>query len=933
MTKHIRIPGILLLVIFCHTQLNATHIRAGEITATLISCQNYTYRFAITGYTDTGSDVQFGGGEINYGDGSPVETFPTGDPDVFQDLGEERALNIFYKEHTFPGPGTYKISFREFNRNEGIANMDNSVNTPFYIETVIIIDPFLGCNNTPLLLNPPIDEGCIGVSFFHNAGAIDRDGDSISYEFTIPKQDQNIPVVNYSFPNDHDILMYNAQNEEKTGPATFTIDPLTGDIIWDAPGGEGEYNLAFKVIEWRKIQGEWFQLGYVTRDMQVIVTDCENEPPEITVPPDTCIVAGSLLEQEIFAEDPDFNPIILSSFGSVYELFSSPATYTPYPPSAQPSPAVLNFSWQTNCSHVRERPYQVRFKAVDQPNISLGQGPKLADYATWFIRVVGPPPEGLMAEQGLGNFVNLTWDPYECNNATLMQIWRRVDSYDFEPDHCELGMPDNIGYELIQTVDIDQTGFQDTGLEWGVNYCYRLVALFQDPAGGESIVSEEACILIEEIDGKFGSLVTNVSIEQTHEEDGQVLIRWTSPFDIDETEYPPPYTYELYRGTGFVSANSELVTTLTDTVFTDSGLDTYNNIYNYHIVVYDDTNTAIDTTATASSLRLELTPVTGAMELGWTAHVPWSNLSQKYPTHYIYRDNVDPNNPEQLVLFDSVDVTEDGLYYFDDGSAVGDDGLNDTQEYCYYVIAKGVYGNGKIPEPFLNNSQIICGQPHDTIPPCPPIEFSLNMDTPCEEFVQGQPCNYNDYYNELSWDSNSDPDCDLNISGYNIYFSESGDEGTFNIIDFVSGTNTYRHEGLNSFRGCYMISAVDRSGNESELSEVVCNDNCPYFELPNIFTPNADGSNDVFMTYLNDVEKCPRFIRSVHFQVYNRYGRLVFDSGKEDESSINIMWNGKTNDGQRLPSAMYYYTAKVKFDTNDPLLKEVIYKGWVRIMY
>jgi hypothetical protein len=109
------------------------------------------------------------------------------------------------------------VSFREFNRNADIVNMDNSVNTPFYVETVIIIDPFFGCNNTPVLLNPPIDDACVGVTYLHNAGAIDADGDSLSYEFTIPKQDQDIPVINYRFPDDHDVENYNAQNEDQSG--------------------------------------------------------------------------------------------------------------------------------------------------------------------------------------------------------------------------------------------------------------------------------------------------------------------------------------------------------------------------------------------------------------------------------------------------------------------------------------------------------------------------------------------------------------------------------------------------------------------------------------------------------------------------------------------------------------------------------------------
>ena len=932
MKKNFQIVFACLILFSFFSEVKATHIRAGEVTADLISCLNFSYRFTVTGYTDLGSDVIFGGGEINYGDGV-IETFETGDFDVFEDLGDLRAINIYFKDHTFPGPGIYKISFREFNRNADIVNMDNSVNTPFYVETVIIIDPFFGCNNTPKLLNPPIDDACVGVTYLHNAGAIDADGDSLSYEFTIPKQDQDIPVVNYRFPDDHDIALYDAKNEDKTGPATFTLDQLTGDIVWDAPGGEGEYNWAFKIIEWRKIEGEWYKLGYVTRDMQVNVTDCNNEPPEIEPPPDTCVVAGDLLQEEIIATDPDNDPIILTSFGSVYEFNSSPASYSPYPDVVQASPAKLNFSWQTNCSHVREREYQVRFKAVDQPDISQGEGPKLADFATWFIRVVGPPPEGLISEQGKGNKVNLSWDSYSCQNATQMQVWRRVDSFAFEPGHCELGMPDYAGYELINTLDIDQTNYLDDNLEYGATYCYRLVAVFQDPAGGESIVSEEACVMIEEFEGDFGSLITNVSVTETDLSNGEIFIKWISPFDIDQSKYPPPYKYELYRGEDFTSSQMTLISggQITDTTFTDKGLNTVSTPYNYKIIVYDNDNDAIDTTSTASSVRLNPSPITGALELTWDAIVPWSNISQKYPMHLIYRDNIDPNDPKKLVLLDSVNVAQSGFLYLDEG-------LIDTQEYCYYVTTRGTYGNDKIMEPLVNDSQIACAQPNDTISPCPPKNFvivNLNLDSVCADFLNDKPCSFNDFFNELNWEVNTDPECDEDVRSYNIYFSETGDEGTFELIDNVINTS-YIHDGLTSFKGCYKISAVDRSGNESELTEALCNDNCPFYELPNVFTPNEDGINDTFQAFnifdeSENVNKCPRFVKNVDFYVYDRNGKEVYNNLDEVEKSILIKWDGRNNNGKELPSGVYYYLADVTFDALDKDLQKAEYKGWIQL--
>ena len=55
------------------SDLYSTHIRAGEIIAKRISSSSLTYEFTIIGYTDTGSEVEFGGGKFDFGDGNVIE--------------------------------------------------------------------------------------------------------------------------------------------------------------------------------------------------------------------------------------------------------------------------------------------------------------------------------------------------------------------------------------------------------------------------------------------------------------------------------------------------------------------------------------------------------------------------------------------------------------------------------------------------------------------------------------------------------------------------------------------------------------------------------------------------------------------------------------------------------------------------------------------
>ena len=83
--------------------------------------------------------------------------------------------------HTYSSPGTYTMYMEDPNRNYGVVNIPNSVNVPMYVQTILVINPFLGYNNSPTLLNPPVDVGCVDQIFIHNPGAYDVDGDSLSY--------------------------------------------------------------------------------------------------------------------------------------------------------------------------------------------------------------------------------------------------------------------------------------------------------------------------------------------------------------------------------------------------------------------------------------------------------------------------------------------------------------------------------------------------------------------------------------------------------------------------------------------------------------------------------------------------------------------------------------------------------------------------------
>lgn len=933
-----RLLAITFLSFFVQAELGATHIRAGEIITRRISLTNPTFEIKVIGYTDTGSPVEFGGGIIEFGDGTQ-KSLMEADSMVTINLGDEVAYNEFIFVYTYPAAGDYVIRYTERNRNEGVLNMTNSINTPFYIETKISIDLIYGLNRSPVLLVPPIDHGAVGVPFIHNPGAFDPDGDSIAFSLRVPRQSREAEVFAYKAPNDP--VFY--QGGQSCSPdvnqqPVFSLDSLTGDLLWDAPGMMGEYNVAFVIEEYRKIEGQWKQLGYVTRDMQIIIEECNNEPPEVMVPEDICVEAGTLIAEQILGIDPEGLPVKLEAFGGPFEL-GSPAEFSPFPAVYQNAPGTLDFSWQTNCSHVRERPYEVQFKVTDtNPD---GPDPRLADIKTWNITVVAPAPTGVAATVQPGKVIDLGWDAYSCAAAESLQIWRRIDSYDFAPENCEVGMPAYAGYELMDVVDGEAQSYSDdnlgNGLAPGANYCYRLVATFPQPGGGVSYASAEVCTIIL----ADAPVITNVDVEQTGETDGEILVKWQSPFEIDKPNFPTPYTYEIFRAEGFRGEENIISLGATqDTLFSDSGLNTRDVVYNYRVHLLEEDGSLIDTSAVASAVRLDLKPLLQSIELRWDAAVPWSVNTREYPVHYVYRNRVGENQ-DNFSLIGEANVNSGGLYFLDDGSFNGVP-LNENLEYCYYITTQGSYGNPAIAVPLLNRSQLACAQPNDRTPPCAPVNLVIDDAFNCESHLANltaNSCNFNTFSNGFSWEGFVEEGCEDDVRSFNIYFSESGEEGTFNLIDNVPD-EAYLHSGLNSFKGCYKVAAVDRSGNESELTEAICNDNCPYFELPNVFTPNGDGRNDVFRPFYTDGSiagfdpaKCMRFVKEVTFRVFDRSGNTIYSMNSNGiESSILIDWNGRAGNGAALPAGVYYYTADVVFDVLDPKQANRQFKGWVNLM-
>src|SRR5919199_920775 len=536
------------------TVSQATHVRAGEITTKRISPTSLTYEITFTAYYDEtprGKPAADAGEEytICFGDGTSQSVRRL--PRTYINRGSS-SINIYRVTHTYPGTGTYTLAVTVPNRNDETKNLPQpSQSIRFFVTTTILINAALQINSTPVMLNPPLDSGRVGQRFCHNPAAFDADGDSLAYRLSVPQEGSTDTGCRGRFiPAYQDPTRF-SRSGEAGGSPSFSIDPITGTLCWDAPGEEGQFNFAFIIEEWRN----GVLIGEITRDMQIIVVDQPNRRPLIQPIPDLCVTAGTLINQPVTASDPDGNRVIITGFGGVFNVDQDrkplpagqliPPAYATLTNNGLPlnQPATVNFSWQTNCNQLREAPYDVIFKVNDVPN---GPNPvSFVSFQTFRIRLLGPPIQNLTARPTAtanGRAIQLSWSLYSCGAAgTKISIYRREGCQDIVIPQCFTGLPAGSGYVKIAEVDQAATSFIDTtALRRGASYSYRIIAQYPDRNGGfnggVSIVSSQACLELP----LLAPVLTQVTVDSTSETRGRITVRWTRPIGLNPGDLGGP---------------------------------------------------------------------------------------------------------------------------------------------------------------------------------------------------------------------------------------------------------------------------------------------------------------------------------------------------------------------------------------------------------
>ncbi|HTK21525.1 MAG TPA: gliding motility-associated C-terminal domain-containing protein [Mucilaginibacter sp.] len=251
-----------------------------------------------------------------------------------------------------------------------------------------------------------------------------------------------------------------------------------------------------------------------------------------------------------------------------------------------------------------------------------------------------------------------------------------------------------------------------------------------------------------------------------------------------------------------------------------------------------------------------------------------------------------PKLPQSVITFNPVPVKTYGDVDFNPGAT-----SNNSQvpiDYTSDNAAVASIVNGQIHITGTGTANITATQAGDNSydAPKPVVQILTVKKAPLTITVD----DYSRYVGQLN------PDFILHYTGF-VYGEDQQDLLTVPIAT----TDAVETSGP----GKYAINIVGASSNNYDIHVIPGTLTViavpPTVVIPNAFTPNGDGINDLWN--IKSIEAYPKCIVSV----YSRYGTLVYQSKGYPRS-----WDGTSN-GSGVPTGTYYYIINLNDDNSKPL--------------
>lgn len=149
-------------------------------------------------------------------------------------------------------------------------------------------------------------------------------------------------------------------------------------------------------------------------------------------------------------------------------------------------------------------------------------------------------------------------------------------------------------------------------------------------------------------------------------------------------------------------------------------------------------------------------------------------------------------------------------------------------------------------------------------------------------------------------------DINTGIAPLEVNFTDTSSGGTIFVWNFGDGNTSANQNPVNTFTagGTYTVELIVSSGlcSDTAYTIIIVQDGLS-LEIPNVFTPNNDGVNDVFSIKSTG-------IKEISLQIFNRWGNKLYDF-----VGPKAAWDGLSNSGEVVPDGTYFFFVKaIGFD-------------------
>ncbi|MEO8069330.1 MAG: gliding motility-associated C-terminal domain-containing protein [Flavobacteriales bacterium] len=409
----------------------ATHAMGGELTYECIG--NDLYLVTLNFYRDcNGVAAPTGGADLQFNIRSTQCSANFNGNLTFQSVQVITPICSFETDRCSSASGTYGIERYTYTatinlsafancsdwqlrwdlccRNNAITSLVSPGGQELYLEAQLS-NTVAPCDNSPEFLTPPTPFYCVGQPISYNPGAVDADGDSLSFALVNAR---GAAGVNLAYQTNYSLSQ---PIRNAGGAGAVVLNPVTGTLTC-IPSIQQVAVVSYRVNEYRN----GVLIGSITRDIQFVVRACSGQAPSASGVNGTNnysieVCAGTPVSFIITSTDPNGDNVTLTWNngipGATFTATGAPfqtGTFTWTPTNANIGQNFFTVTAQDNgCPLVGTNAYGFTVN-VTPPNVPVSAGPDQGVCASSATLAATLPfsqaPHNWSVISGTGTFVN-----------------------------------------------------------------------------------------------------------------------------------------------------------------------------------------------------------------------------------------------------------------------------------------------------------------------------------------------------------------------------------------------------------------------------------------------------------------------------------------------------------------------------------------------